>query len=157
MLGFEVHWDRVNDRIRSDGIILHCLALIRFTKLLPTIFNGFYQPAILVLCNSWLPYYQPFLLAGFVLLTDFFNPNLCPELTRAFTRILATQGNSSPRLSLPEAGAELDLPPKHAGASINTKTGTHMHLVEALKSHTVCNSVIRHWSQNVCPPPVRKQ
>jgi hypothetical protein len=145
------------------GSELLCLALICFTKLLPTIFNGFYQPTILVLCNSWLPYYQPFLLAGFVLLTDFFNPNLCPELTRAFTRILATQGISSPHLYPPEAGAELDLPPKHTGASINTKIGTHplydfeMHLVEALKSHTVCNSAIRHWSQNVCPLPVRKK
>ena len=150
-------------RFEVIGIGRHCLALIRFTYLLPTIFNGFYQPATLVLCNSWLPYYQPFLLVGFVLLTDFFNPNLCPDLTRAFTRILATRGNSIPRLSLPEAGAELDLPPKHAGASINMKTGTHplyvfeMHLVEALKSHTMCNSVIHHWSQNVCPLPVCKQ
>jgi hypothetical protein len=132
MVGFEV-----------IGTRRHCLALIRFTYLLPTIFNRFYQPVILVLCNLWLP----FLLPGFVLLKEFFNPNLCPELTRAFTMILATQGNSSPRLSLPEAEAELDLTPKHAGASINTKTGTHMHLVEALKSHTVCNFVIRHWSQ----------
>jgi len=103
------------------------------------------------------------LLAGFVLLTDFFNLNLCLELTRAFTRILATQGISSPRLSPPEVGVELDLPPKHAGASINMKTGTHplyvfeMHLVEALKGHRVCNSVIYHWSQNVCPPLVWKQ